>query len=79
MPAEPAVNLERAEPTAAERKLAYRNDVVFNSRSLGDLTMHDIDTKLTADEYAAIVKEGFSLERTDSRSYQCILSRMGGR
>jgi hypothetical protein len=78
VPAEPALNLERAEPTAAERKLAYRNDVVFKSGSLGDLTMHDIDTKLTADQYAAIVKEGFSL---DGRIliHTNDLSRRGGR
>jgi hypothetical protein len=67
-----------AEPTAADRRRAYANDIVWSSRSLGrDLTEADIN-KLLGDDYKKIVAEGYSadgkiLVHTND------LSRRGGR
>jgi len=49
-----------AEPTPEEKRISYRNTVVFKSRSLGDLTAYDIERKLTADQYKQIIAEGYS-------------------
>jgi hypothetical protein len=52
-----------AEPTAQDRRRAYANDVVWQSRVLGrSLTQSDIDHKLSADELRQIVNEGYSAE-----------------
>ena len=60
VPEKSKVNLERAEPTPAEKKLARFNDVVWKSRSLGrDLTLADIE-KLNGDDYRKVVNEGYS-------------------
>ena len=59
-PEKSKVNLERAEPTAIERRIARFNDVVWKSRTLGrDLTLADIE-KLNGDDYRKVVNEGYS-------------------
>jgi hypothetical protein len=59
----PKVNLQRAEPTPEEKRIAYKNNVVWKSRTLGDLTQNDIDNKLTGDQYKKLVnEEGYSAD-----------------
>jgi len=52
-----------AEPTPEEKRISYRNTVVWKSRTLGDLTQNDIDNKLTGDQYKKLVnEEGYSAD-----------------
>lgn len=55
-------------PTAADKRRAYMQNVVYHSRALGrDLTMNEID-RLNGDDYASIIREGFSTDGVILRS-----------
>jgi hypothetical protein len=68
-----------ADPTPADRKRAYLNDVVFHSRGLSrDLTKADIDG-LLGDDYKTIVDEGYSTDGKILRNTNDLLPGRGAR